>query len=93
MYIYEDYFMTLEELKVEAKKQGCRLVKIPKKIVMLPCPVCGAKRTEQWFNAFGTFRKCCDCDFRGDSARTDRKAKNKWNEAVTEYEGRKDNCD
>lgn len=88
MYICEDYFMTLDELKVEAKKQGYRLTKIPGKIVMLPCPVCGAKRTEQWYGHLGTFRKCEKCEFKGMDARTDREAKKKWNEAVIEYEER-----
>lgn len=80
--------MTLDELKVEAKKQGYRLTKIPERIVMLPCPVCGSKRLHQWFGPLGTFRKCFNCYFRGDSARTDNEAKKKWNEAVIEYEER-----
>ena len=80
--------MTFEELKAEAKKQGYNLVKIPERITLLPCPICGSKRTEQWFDHFGTFRKCQSCNFRGDNANTDRKAKKKWNEAVIEYEER-----
>ena len=80
--------MTLNELKVEAKKQGYRLTKIPERIIMLPCPICGSKRTAQWFGPFGTFRKCYDCDFRGDSAKTYNEAKKKWNEAIIEYKGK-----
>ena len=42
--------MTLDDLKAEAKKLGYHLVKDRPKIVMLPCPVCGKKRTEEWYD-------------------------------------------
>lgn len=81
--------MTLDELKIEAKAQGYRLVKIPESIRLFPCPVCGAKRTEQWYDCFGTFRKCKICAFRGESAKNDREAKKKWNDAVAKYKEEK----
>ena len=34
--------MTLEELKAEADKHGYRLVK---KLILLPCPICGKEPT------------------------------------------------
>lgn len=77
--------MTLDELKIEAKARGYRLVRIPENIKLPPCPVCGAKRTEQWYDSIGTFRKCKICDFRGERAKTDREAKKKWNDAVAKY--------
>ena len=77
--------MTLEELKVEAKKQGYRLVKIPERIVLLPCPVCGLKKTSQWYGYLGRFYRCNNCDFAGSSAKTIREARKKWNDAVMEY--------
>lgn len=82
--------MTLDELKIEAKAQGYRLVKIPESVRQFPCPVCGAKRTNQWYGPLGAFRKCENCDFRGYSAKTDREVKKKWNEAVMNYKERND---
>ena len=41
--------MTLEELRVEAEKLGYKLVKIPEKVKLSPCPVCGSKHTSVWY--------------------------------------------
>ena len=77
--------MTLDELKVEAKKQGYRLVKIPERITLLSCPVCGSKKTSQWYGYFGRFYRCDNCNFAGSSAKTIREARKKWNDAVAKY--------
>ena len=41
--------MTFDELKLEAKKLGYRLEKIQEPITLLPCPICGKKRTSEWY--------------------------------------------
>lgn len=74
--------MILNELKDEAKKRGYYLVKIPERVRLLPCPVCGTKRTEVWTCNHGNFRVCGKCSFRGDYAKTERESVKKWNEAV-----------
>ncbi len=78
--------MTLEELKNEADKLGYCLVKKPEKVTLLPCPVCGKKRTAEWFSLLGIIRKCNNCDFEGGYGKNHIEAKKKWNEAVLEYE-------
>lgn len=35
--------MTLKELEQEAKNYRYRLVKLPEKVSLLPCPVCGKR--------------------------------------------------
>lgn len=81
--------MTIEELKAEAKKLGYRIVPEPERITLMPCPLCGKKRTEEWFEQGGfRFRKCANCDFRGSRGsrgRTAKDAKAKWNDAVKEF--------
>lgn len=84
--------MTLEELRVEAEKLGYKLVKIPEKVKLLPCPVCGSKNTRVWwykdFNEIrsGQFRKCNICGFKGKIvAQGELATKKAWNEAVEEY--------
>lgn len=86
--------MTFDELKLEAEKQGYRLVKITPSVKLLPCPVCGAKRTGEWISMRdgggyirgGYIRVCRNCDFRGGCATRKTEAKQKWNEAVLEYQ-------
>lgn len=80
--------MTLEELKIEANKLGYSLVKKSKNITLLPCPICGKKRTHEWYDAYigHRFRSCSKCDFTGGYGKTRGEAKKKWNEAVSAYE-------
>ena len=85
--------MTFEELRVEAAKFGYKLVKIPEKVTLLPCPVCGSKNTSVWYTAYdssrrgsGLLRKCNICDFEGKIvAKGELSTKKAWNEAVEEY--------
>lgn len=78
--------MTLEELRIEAEKHGYRLAKITPTVKLLPCPVCGSKRTSEWFRTDGSIsRECNKCSFRGFWAATKKKAKENWNKAVLEY--------
>jgi hypothetical protein len=80
--------MTLEDLKIEAKKHGYRLEKIPERIVLLPCPICGKKRTSTWYSPYGRIVQCSSCDgFRGGYGRNEREAKLRWNEAVKAAKG------
>ena len=83
--------MTLEELRVEAEKLGYKLVKIPEKVKLSPCPVCGSKHTSVWYIGYsginsGQFRRCDICDFKGKTvAKGELATKKAWNEAVEEY--------
>lgn len=83
----------LERLRADAKKLGYKLVKIPEKVTLLPCPVCGSKNTSVWYLGYnshgadrGQLRKCNICDFEGKVvARGELATKRAWNEAVEEY--------
>ena len=80
--------MTLEELKIEADKLGYCLVKKPEKVTLLSCPICGKKRTHEWFSTRdkGKKRVCYNCGFEGGYGKNGIEAKKKWNESVLEYE-------
>lgn len=79
--------MTLEELKIEAKKHGYHLVKDRQTVRLLPCPVCGAKRTIEWIsmNGKGYSRACAKCDFQAEWRKTKTEARESWNKTVLEY--------
>lgn len=81
--------MTLEELKVQDRKHGYRLVKIPEKITMLPCPICGKKQTSEWTacdqSSEKYFRRCDSCYFDGYFGKNTREAELAWNHAVETY--------
>lgn len=80
--------MTLDELKVEAKKLGYHLVKDKPKITLLPCPICGRKTTREWYNYLTNeyFRRCAYCnDFDGERRKTSNEARLGWNTAVENY--------
>lgn len=76
--------LTLEQLKAEAEELGYNLIQKPKKITLLPCPLCGKKKTSSWVCRRGTYR-ACKCGFQGKYARTWNGTKAAWNEAVEEY--------
>ena len=82
--------MTLKKLKTEADKHGYRLVKDNPTVKLLPCPVCGSKRTIEWIHSSddeGIYsRECNKCDFRASREKTKRKARESWNKAVLEYQ-------
>jgi Zn ribbon nucleic-acid-binding protein len=83
--------MTVEELKAEAKKLGYRIIPEPERITLMPCPLCGKKRTEEWYEQGGLrFRQCANCGFKGGSGRTAKDAKAKWNDAVRRRENNND---
>lgn len=81
--------LAIEQLKEEAKKLGYRLAKIPEKVRMLPCPVCGKKDTTCWsdykcgYVLF--FRRCNGCGFEGKCAGSESGLNKTWNKAVEEY--------
>ena len=84
----------LEQLRADAKKLGYKLVKIPEKVTLLPCPVCGSKNTSVWYLCYdrrhgierGQVRKCNICGFEGKAvAKGELATKRAWNEAVEEY--------
>lgn len=86
--------MTFEELRAEAAKFGYKLAKIPEKVTLLPCPVCGHKNTSVWYLCHdrrlgmerGQLRKCNICGFEGKAVVSGELAtKRAWNEAVEEY--------
>lgn len=75
--------MTLEELKVEAKKHGYHLIKDPEKVYLLPC-VCGCNRREKWYGAHSIILKCKECG-RSATGDTELEAKKQWNRMVEEW--------
>ena len=82
--------MTFDELKLEANKLGYRLEKIQKPITILPCPICGKKRTSEWHQQGGLlFRQCNNCGFAGKYAKNSKEAKIEWNNTVKMYLARK----
>lgn len=77
--------MTFEELKAEAKKHGYKLTKEYPYVRLLPC-VCGHKRIGSYM-IYGKSktpysRKCYQCGFASEPAKTKHEAKLKWNECV-----------
>lgn len=82
--------MTVKELQAEAKKLGYRLTKIPQKPVpILPCPICGKKRTSIWYKYLngapgGIHLRCntVNCTFEGFSGQDERGAREGWNSAA-----------
>lgn len=82
--------MTFNELKLEAKKLGYRLEKIQEPITLLSCPICGKKRTSEWYQQGGLrFRLCNNCGFAGNYGRNSKEAKIEWNKTVEMYLKRK----
>ena len=78
--------MTFDELKLEAKKLGYRLEKIQEPTTLLPCPICGKKRTSEWYQQGGLrFRKCNNCGFAGNYGENSKEAKIEWNKTVEMY--------
>lgn len=79
--------MTIEELKIEANKLGYHLVKNNPTIKLLPCPMCGTKRTIEWMHtdaAGGYTRECYMCGFRAERGKTKTEARENWNKKVEE---------
>jgi len=83
--------MTVEELKLEAKKLGYNIIKIPPKPVkLLPC-VCGRKRIDNYVTYDSVAKESgyiykCTCGLRSERGKTIREAREKWNEAVERTE-------
>ena len=80
--------MTLEELKIEAGKLGYHLVKNQKTVRLLPCPVCGSKRTIEWIHMGGEKgykRECERCGFEAGWGATKKEAREIWNKKVEVY--------
>lgn len=80
--------LTLEELKDAAAKLGYSLVKKKTYIPLKPCPVCGKKHTETWYSMAeprGNFRKCENCEFKGDVVQKKGDLNQAWNDAVDRF--------
>lgn len=76
--------MTLEELKVEAKKQGYKLVKDIPYEKFLPCK-CGHNRRKKYYGFYNmgySYRYVCNkCGYYVDG-KTEKEAKHNWNEKM-----------
>lgn len=85
--------MTIDDLKIEAKKLGYRLSKIPEKVKKLPCPVCGrhsGKDIRVWYHVYYGKFYMCECGFRSEKySKSEVQRRKDWNEAVEEYIRRK----
>lgn len=74
--------MTYEELKLEAEKQGYKLVKKQKYIPLGKCP-CGAKLSIRAYDTiYGHAYKCKDCGLESYPSKTHKGARENWNKAV-----------
>lgn len=80
--------MTVEELKLEAKKLGYNIIKKPESIKLLPC-ACNNKKPKPYYrhvigkkNESGHFYWCQQCDMKSEIGKTHIEAKRKWNEAI-----------
>lgn len=78
--------MTFEELKVEAKKQGYKLIKDEPYIPFKPC-VCGCNRRSEWHVAdlFGSIKYECQNCGRTATGKNKKEAKQNWNEMMRNF--------
>ena len=79
--------MNLEELKAEAAKLGYNLIKKQPYIKLYQC-TCGKKKPSKWFyyaeESNGMmFYKCDNCELSALPAKTDRQARENWNQLVS----------
>lgn len=79
--------MNLEELKAEAAKLGYNLVKKQPYIKLSHC-TCGEKKPSELFyyteeNGEMRFYKCDNCGLSALPAKTDRQARENWNQLVS----------
>ena len=73
--------MTVDELKIEAKKLGYNIIKKAEYIKLLPCK-CGKKYPMVWSYMDGFFYKCPKCGAKSKMAKTEREARINWNNMV-----------
>lgn len=76
--------MTVEELKIEAKKLGCSVVKIRKKEKFLPC-ICGLN-SRSWWEHSGSdmITLVCNRCGRKASGKDESEARHNWNLMIME---------
>ena len=79
--------MNLEELKAEAAKLGYNLVKKQPHIKLSHC-TCGEKKPSEWFyytekNGGMRIYKCDNCGLSALPAKTNRQARENWNQLVS----------
>ena len=79
------------QFRAMARERGYELRKHKEPTYILPCPVCGVKRTSIWFgigketSSMSLLRRCKYCGFEGYLAKSKELSKVSWNEAVQEY--------
>lgn len=75
-----------EEFKVEAKRRGYNLIKIPEKVKLLPC-VCGGKKLKTWYvPGKKQFYECPNCGLRSEPATMIRQMNLNWNKMIEEVQ-------
>lgn len=69
-------------LKEYAKAEGYSIIKRNPMPKLKPCPRCGAsgRKIEEWCCRTGYFYICSECDHQSNPARSERKARENWNE-------------
>lgn len=69
-------------LKEHAKAEGYSLIKREPMPKLKPCPLCGAsgRKIEEWVCRTGYFYICSECNHQSNPARSERKARENWNE-------------
>jgi hypothetical protein len=76
--------ITDEEFKVEAKRRGYNLIKIPEKVTLLPC-VCGSERRDRVFVMRGfEYYSCATCGLVAKEGKSTREARLNWNAMIEE---------
>ena len=77
--------MTLEELKVEAKNQGYKLIKDTTYEKFLPCKKCGHNRRKKRYGFYKSSSSiiyvCMKCGYYVDG-KNEKEAKHNWNEKM-----------
>lgn len=69
-------------LKDYAESEGYALIKKKPMPKLKPCPQCGAsgRKIEKWVCQTGYFYICSECNHQSNPARSERKARENWNE-------------
>lgn len=71
-------------LKEYAKAEGYSIIKKKPMPKLRPCPRCGAsgRKIEEWVCRTGYFYICSECNHQSNPARSERKARENWNDSI-----------
>lgn len=75
--------MTVEQLRVEARKLGYYVYPIKPREKLIPC-TCGCNRRAWWYGAHTCKLVCKRCGASGAAGYTEAEARHNWNEMIKE---------